>query len=168
MWQIVNKVDREAAKKVPLWVRTPFLEMEGLFIPEYIEEFKKAPMDKEMIEAMIHTVDYTHNLKSPRVIKTHLPFEFLPPQLLDTCKVIFVCRNPKDCCVSFYHHHITFPEYQFNGDFEKFAKMFLNGNMEYGGYWTMLKVSHVFLKEINDDTLRESIRALGNAKIIPT
>ena len=45
------------------------------------------------------------NVTSPRVIKTHLPFEFLPPKLLDTCKVIFVGRNPKDVCVSFYHMH---------------------------------------------------------------
>ena len=25
--------------------------------------------------------------KSPRLIKTHYPFEFLPPNLLETCKV---------------------------------------------------------------------------------
>ena len=28
-------------------------------------------------------------------IQTHYPFELLPPKLLDTCKVIFVCRNVK-------------------------------------------------------------------------
>ena len=36
------------------------------------------------------------------MIKTHLTFEMLPPALLDTCKVVYVCRNPKDTVVSFY------------------------------------------------------------------
>ena len=30
VWQIVNKVDTEKARQTPLFVRTPFLEMEGL------------------------------------------------------------------------------------------------------------------------------------------
>ena len=141
VWQIVNKVDTESAKKVPLWVRTPFVEMQGLYTPESAEEFKDFGKDKGIdMKAMIETVDYTANMKSPRVIKTHLPFEMLPPNLLDTCKVIFVSRNPKDCCVSFYHHHGNFPEYQWKGDFQDFAKLFIEGKTEYGGYWPMLKV----------------------------
>ena len=36
------------------------------------------------------------------MIKSHLTFEMLPPALLDTCKVVYVCRNPKDTVVSFY------------------------------------------------------------------
>ena len=47
----------------------------------------------------IKSVQSASNIPSPRVIKTHLPLEFLPTKLLDTCKVIFVGRNPKDACV---------------------------------------------------------------------
>ena len=106
------------------------------------EEFRAFAQEKGIIgyEAMIETVKYAALAPSPRVIKTHLPIDMLPPKLLDTCKVIFVCRNPKDTCVSFYHHYNNFPEYFFNGDFKDFAKLFIDGTLEFGSYWTMLKV----------------------------
>ena len=45
VWQIVNKVDTESAKKLPLPVRTPFLEMEGLRAPP-----SKSKEDSDLIE----------------------------------------------------------------------------------------------------------------------
>ena len=142
VWQIVNKVDTEKARKIPLWVRSPFIEMEGLFREGDGEAFRVHAQENgiEGYEAMIETVKYSALAPSPRVIKTHLPIDMLPPKLLDTCKVIFVCRNPKDTCVSFYHHYNNFPEYQFKGDFKDFAQLFIDGHLEMGSYWTMLKV----------------------------
>ncbi len=32
-------------------------------------------------------------MKSPRVIKSHLPFFLLPPKLIDTCKVNYFLKN---------------------------------------------------------------------------
>ena len=43
---------------------------------------------QEMLDVMPHT-DVIDKMPSPRVIKSHLPFYLLPPQLLETCKVIF-------------------------------------------------------------------------------
>ena len=102
--------------------------------------FRKKSTSKEAFSFRKESVQYTSSLASPRVIKTHLPLEFLPPKLLDTCKVIFVSRNPKDACVSFYHHHTLLPDYHFKGDFSDFANLYLKGAVEYGDYWTMLKV----------------------------
>jgi len=157
VWQIVNKVDTEKAK-IMLFERTPFIEMEGL-LSEEISKGQTFP------DWMVKSVEYTANLPSPRVIKTHLPFEFLPPKLLDTCKVIFVCRNPKDTCVSFYHHHGLFPDYKMKpGKFSEFANLFLKGTLEYGSYWTMLKsawkykdhpnMKIVWFEEIKEDMMK--------------
>ena len=101
---------------------------------------EKDPAMEVWLQLMTNSIKLADDMPSPRVIKTHLPFEMLPPNLLDTCKVIFVSRNPKDCCVSFYHHHLNFPEYKFKGTFADFAEFFMEGNLEFGSYWTMLKV----------------------------
>ncbi|CAG9584917.1 unnamed protein product [Danaus chrysippus] len=42
---------------------------------------------------------------SPRFIKTHLPLSMLPPNLLNTAKVIYVARDPRDVAVSYYYLH---------------------------------------------------------------
>ena len=83
------------------------------------------------------------NVDYPRVIKTHLPLEMLPPDLLNKCKVIFVGRSPKDCCVSYYHHYLnlsTLCKYNFKGTFPDFVQLFMTGMVGFGNYWTMLKV----------------------------
>ena len=62
--------------------------------------------------------------------------------------VIFVCRNPKDTCVSFYHHHALFPDYKMKPNFPDFANLFLQGALEYGSYWTMLKVKSRYSRSL--------------------
>ena len=37
---------------------------------------------------MLHNLEDIDGMTSPRVIKSHLPFYLLNPQLLNTCKVI--------------------------------------------------------------------------------
>ena len=135
VWQIVNKVDTEIAKKVTIWARSPFIEVEGL---------RSKLKQGFSVDWMVDSVEFTAKLPSPRVIKSHLPFEFLPPKLLDTCKVIYVGRNPKDTCVSYYHHYLSIKEeYKLEGSFSDFANLYLQGILEYGSYWTMLKVKNI-------------------------
>ena len=45
---------------------------------------------------------------SPRVFKSHFPYELVPGGLPHTtpAKYIVVLRNPKDVCVSFWHHKL--------------------------------------------------------------
>lgn len=78
----------------------------------------------------IHLVKSTHEeidqMPSPRVIRPHLPFYLLHPDLLDTCKVVYVARNPKDVIVSYYYHHKLLKMHGFQGDLEEFAEYFMN------------------------------------------
>ena len=54
---------------------------------------------------------------------------------------MYVARNPRDCCVSYYHHQTLFDEgYRFTGDFEDFSRLFREGMLNYGNYWSHLKV----------------------------
>ena len=75
---------------------------------------------------LFHTLDQLDKMESPRIIKTHLPFYLLPPNLLDTCKVVYVARNPKDVIVSYYHHHQIINFQRFEGTLEQFTEFFLN------------------------------------------
>ena len=42
---------------------------------------------------MLHdSLSFTAEYESPRIIKSHLPMAMLPPDLLDTAKVLFIGR----------------------------------------------------------------------------
>jgi hypothetical protein len=69
------------------------------------------------------------------VVKTHLPGHLL--HWNEHAKYIVVARNPKDCCVSFYHHTRGFTHhYDYaHGTFDDFFRRFLNGDVECGDYF---------------------------------
>ena len=74
-WHIINGVKLEETKK-DLFERSPFIDM------PMIRNYSEVELDKFFNEDL-------EALPSPRLIKTHYPFELLPPDLLDTCKVLF-------------------------------------------------------------------------------
>ncbi|GFX99635.1 sulfotransferase family cytosolic 1B member 1 [Trichonephila clavipes] len=77
------------------------------------------------------------NMKKPYSIKTHLPFHLTPWSA--SAKYIFVARNPKDCCVSFYHHTVDTPGYYFqDGKFDDFFELFIEGKVDFGDYFDTL------------------------------
>ena len=45
------------------------------------------------------------NIPSPRTLKSHLPYNLMPggPPNTTTAKYIYIARNPKDVCVSFWY-----------------------------------------------------------------
>jgi len=73
----------------------------------------------------------------PRIIKTHYYYAFTPKS--DEAKYIYVARNPKDTVVSFYHHTVGFPFYEFeNGNFDDYFQLFLEGKVDFNNYFDMV------------------------------
>ncbi len=68
-----------------------------------------------------------------KVIKTHLPFELMPYN--KSAKYLYVLRNPKDNCVSYYYHVKCLPHFQFSGDFHEFFDYWIKGEIAYGDYF---------------------------------
>ena len=79
---------------------------------------------------------------APRYFKTHATVEHLPRGHADI-KVIYVARNPKDTCVSLFHHAQSKPEFAYNGDFETFFNIFLAGRAENGDWFEHCAAWHL-------------------------
>lgn len=152
LWLLQNNCDFESAGKTGLIIRTPFLEYAKLFIVGQVSShvliliflmvgFPRMPYLSSHMQAMkdmFMNVDKVEQLPSPRVIRPHLPFYLLPPQLLDTAKVVYVARNPKDVIVSYYFHHKLIKLHGYIGTLEEFAQFFMDDE-------GMLEQCHVIL-----------------------
>ncbi|KAG6653015.1 hypothetical protein CIPAW_05G045100 [Carya illinoinensis] len=70
-------------------------------------------------------VPYLNSFESPRLFSTHLSYALLPTSVQDSaCKIVYVCRNPKDTFVSLWHflnrvHSMADP---LEEDFDKFCR----------------------------------------------
>ncbi|XP_011302858.1 sulfotransferase 1C4 [Fopius arisanus] len=132
VWCLGNDVDLEGAK-ADLFQRFPFFEVTA--VVDYSAFRKKKPDDRSKKHAMT-SLEFCRTRSSPRFIKTHLPFQLLPRDLREgktRAKIIYVWRNPKDTCVSFFHHSKLLEGYR--GDFELFCKLFLFDKLYCCPYW---------------------------------
>ncbi len=134
------------------------------------------------------TLDKMDFLTSPRVLKSHLPAYLLPPNLMDTCKVItanrrcgeiwikiqkfqviYVARNPKDAIVSFYYFHQMVKFFQFTGTLEEFAEYFITNKRK----WTLIsckkwKLQTIFFLQLFGLLISLLFSMPGQIRIIPT
>ncbi|KAG6711320.1 cytosolic sulfotransferase 5-like isoform X2 [Carya illinoinensis] len=75
-----------------------------------------------------------NSFASPRLFATHLPFDLLPTSVKgSSCKIVYVCRNPKDNFVSLWHfmNRVYSTTNSLEEDFDKFCR----GVSLYGPYW---------------------------------
>ncbi|OXU28963.1 hypothetical protein TSAR_015793 [Trichomalopsis sarcophagae] len=94
------------------------------------------PMDRQFPDIFAKSVENAASLPSPRFLKTHMPYHLLPRQLRTRdkqCKIIYITRNPKDTCVSYYHHYKMLEAYC--STFENFCKLFLGDKVYYAPFW---------------------------------
>jgi hypothetical protein len=81
-----------------------------------------------------NSVEQVENMPSPRFIKTHLPVPLLPEQLANVKpKIVYVTRNPKDMCVSYYHYCKLI--HGLHGSFDEFCDLFIQGKTPIGPIW---------------------------------
>ena len=82
---------------------------------------------------VLNTVFMAMFMGSFRVLNTHVLIRQLNPKLLNLrCKIVFMLRNAKDTAVSFYHHHLKLPEYEYKGDWANYLDLFLAGKGKSG------------------------------------
>jgi hypothetical protein len=74
---------------------------------------------------------------SPRLFSTHLPYSMLPIFAKNsTCKIVYLCRNPKDTFVSFWHFsNKLIPTSIGTHSLEDSFDMFCRGVSSFGPYW---------------------------------
>lgn len=124
IWLIGNDCCFEGAKKL-LRERVPFLEYVLIYFNfavnyiciflcqrdralgtddslQYFLEMSKNNPDGS--SDMIIEPNFIDDLPSPRYIKSHLPLSYLPPTLVDNCKVVYVARNPKGSMRNWFYH----------------------------------------------------------------
>ncbi|XP_015516478.1 luciferin sulfotransferase-like [Neodiprion lecontei] len=123
-WCIGNDFDYEQAQTL-LVLRNPLLESSALLVTgEYVDWFSQ----------MGNSVENVEKTPSPRYVKSHLPWDLLPLQIkTKKPKIIYVTRNPKDTCVSFYHYCKLM--HDIRGSFEEFAELFLQDTTPMGPFW---------------------------------
>ncbi|XP_048464035.1 sulfotransferase 4A1 isoform X2 [Rhincodon typus] len=81
-------------------------------------------------------LDIIKELTSPRFIKSHLPYRFLPVDLHNgQSKVICMARNPKDLVVSYYQFHRSLRTMSYRGTFQEFCRRFMNDKLGYGSWF---------------------------------
>ncbi|XP_052066958.1 sulfotransferase 1B1-like isoform X2 [Mytilus californianus] len=106
---------------------------------------KKAELDNlTKASTMLETISdfsVTDILPSPRLLNTHCQFQYLPKKHIENrSKIIHLIRNPKDTCVSYYHHsrkeHIFL---SFFGTWNEFFDMWMSGKCAYGSWYTYEK-----------------------------
>ncbi|XP_037073274.1 sulfotransferase family cytosolic 1B member 1-like [Pollicipes pollicipes] len=127
VWLIANDLDYEGAKTPLMPDRWNYIEFAALVDKDIIGRFLPLSANGGLQDTTALTGD--PNRPSPRFIKTHLPMCMNNPRLLDVCKVVYVARNPKDICVSYYHHCKLFQCHDFTGDLELFVENMINGSI---------------------------------------
>ncbi|KAJ6635541.1 Luciferin sulfotransferase [Pseudolycoriella hygida] len=124
IWLLANNLNYEGAKHLQQ-LRSPLLELSAYFQEDHNTWLKSN---------MGTSVKLTQSLPSPRFIKSHLPWQLLPKNLSTVNpKIIYIARNAKDTCVSFYHYLSLI--HKVVGSFEEFCNLFLEDNLVCGSMW---------------------------------
>ncbi|KAF4527039.1 hypothetical protein B566_EDAN001587 [Ephemera danica] len=144
VWLIKNDLDFETASKVLLLDRSPQIEHITQItrkLQEKVEAEVRGDPVREAIasQVFVDPIPLLDAAPGSRTIKSHLPLSFLPPNLLDIGKVVYVCRSTKDVAVSFYHLGEQVRNLEYVGDFKTFWNYFENNKVWNAPYWDHIR-----------------------------
>ncbi|XP_072044653.1 LOW QUALITY PROTEIN: sulfotransferase 1C4-like [Amphiura filiformis] len=97
-------------------------------------------------------------LPSPRLLKSHLPFQLLPPDIMKKkAKIVYVARNPKDLAVSLFNFHKWQPMLPKYSSWDKYFDDFMAGKLSYGlwyehylGFWNRRHEDNILFIKYED------------------
>ncbi|XP_006815267.1 sulfotransferase 1B1-like [Saccoglossus kowalevskii] len=160
----LNAMDKFEVRKDDVWICT-FHKSGTALMSEIVWDIiscsgvinTEEPLDKCLyleIHVRLSKPNYEvlASMPSPRIIVTHLPPSFLPPQLfIVRPKIIYVGRNPKDLAVSFHYHLSVMPINQSYTTFQHFINDFMRGTVILGDWPT--HVAYWWKKKDDDNVL---------------
>ncbi|KAH0626567.1 hypothetical protein JD844_001629 [Phrynosoma platyrhinos] len=137
-----------------------------------IENFQARPDDLLISTYPKAGLSYLVDAPSPRVIKTHLPFQLVPKSFWENnCKVIYVARNAKDNVVSYFFFdqmNVTQPE---PGPWDGYVEKFMEGKVAWGSWYDHVRrywdekenhqILYVFYEDMKEDLAREVRRVMN-------
>ncbi|XP_056153662.1 sulfotransferase 1B1-like [Lampris incognitus] len=149
---LLHNGDAEICRRAPMTERIPLLE---IFAPPPI------PSGLELLSKM----------DPPRVIKTHLPFQLVPPGFWENkCKAIYVARNARDNLASYYHFDRMNKSQPDPGPWEGYIHKFMRGELSWGswyehvkGYWKEREernILYLFYEDMKENPRREVERIM--------
>lgn len=79
------------------------------------------------------------NVREPGLplIFAHTPYDFLPKSVLDSeCKIVYICRDPKDTFVSLFHFYAKIrPKENEPLSLEEACELYCEGKSSFGPFW---------------------------------
>ncbi|XP_041654929.1 cytosolic sulfotransferase 2-like [Cheilinus undulatus] len=138
----------ERQETVPIQERVPFLEIS--------------------VPSLFAGTDLAEKLPTtPRLIKSHLPVQFIPKSFWEqNCRIVYVARNAKDSAVSYFHFGRMNKIQPEPGDWSSFLQDFMEGKVVFGswydhvkGWWekkqTHSEILYLFYEDLIEDSGRE-------------
>ncbi|KAB7498678.1 Sulfotransferase 1C4 [Armadillidium nasatum] len=148
VWTILKNRNLDNPKaSIPINARCPFIEFDFLmnhhglpiFEPgqEIYDGFHSMYPDRNPDDGIF--LQLAELAEDPRVIKSHLPLSLLPPSLLDTSKVLYIARNPRDVTISYHHHSRLIRNHNYTGNLDSFVDHMINDRLMFSPYWEHIK-----------------------------
>ncbi|XP_068629343.1 sulfotransferase 1C4-like [Battus philenor] len=176
VWMVANDLDYETSNAMPLTDRFPFLEFSICVHPvlakNLIVENSHSEENLKVLQWVTQPgTEQLALIRTPRFVKSHMPLSLLPPNLLETAKVVYVARDPRDVAVSFFHLNKSMRTQGYIGDFKTYWKFFINDLHHWTPYFEHLKEAwemrhhpnllFLFYEELSKD-LRAAIKRVAD------